>query len=501
MAGGRLGLALLLLAAGLLALFAFQPIWDIDLFWHLAAGRWMLTHLAWPSTDILGFDPARTWVSFQWGYEVLVALLDRWGGLGPVRLLHVVVSAGAFLLFVLLVRARQREAGQGGALWAWFLLALLFALWADRVRVRPHVFNLFFEAALLLQLLRVPRSPLALLGLFLTMFAWANLHAGGAFIFLVLALALPAAAVLLRLVPGAAARWTAAEQLPLRALGAWGVLALACLASPCWVGGVLQASNMLEGSELIINEWLPFWSYFSIASHPLHLVSALGPLLTLGVVLWRLVGGGRGGRLDLWLLALGLALLPFRSNRFVYCDALALALLLPGLPRPSGWGRGALGVGAAALLVLTFQYHTVAQFGSVTGWAGSLPRDLDQRRFPVELADRLEGLGLSTANQEGISPKKIFCLPNWGGYLLYRAFPAVLVFSDGRGNFDLDTATRLQFVYDYRHVPEYGPTIEKIYNESGADLVVLQHPVFPQGYQPKAWQLLFEDPKGAVWGR
>jgi hypothetical protein len=29
----------------------------------------------------------------------------------------------------------------------------------------------------------------------------------------------------------------------------------------------------------------------------------------------------------------------------------------------------------------------------------------------------------------------------------------------------------------------------------------MQHPVFPEGYQPKGWRLLLEDHKGGLWER
>ena len=66
---------------GLLVLYVSRPIWDIDLFWHIAAGRFFLENGGIPTTDIFSpIDPDLTWVTFQWLYQVLVYLLEQAGG-------------------------------------------------------------------------------------------------------------------------------------------------------------------------------------------------------------------------------------------------------------------------------------------------------------------------------------------------------------------------------------------------------------------------------------
>ena len=47
---------------------------DLDIWWHLKAGDWIVQHLAVPHTGILSRTAAdRPWVAYSWGYEVLLS--------------------------------------------------------------------------------------------------------------------------------------------------------------------------------------------------------------------------------------------------------------------------------------------------------------------------------------------------------------------------------------------------------------------------------------------
>lgn len=129
----------------LLAVYVSRSIWNIDVFWHIAAGRAFLEHGGIPSTDIFSaIEPDRTWVTFQWGYQVWVYLLDEAGGLGLVRAMHAGVMFLSFGLFWWGCRRRLNVNAIASAL----LLLLIIVLFSDRIRSRPHVFNLLFWAIL-----------------------------------------------------------------------------------------------------------------------------------------------------------------------------------------------------------------------------------------------------------------------------------------------------------------------------------------------------------------
>jgi hypothetical protein len=505
-----LALGAIVLAGAALGFVGLRPIWDVDIFWHIVAGRWIVEHGAFPNVDIFSFaDPSPIWYTFQWLYEVVCYAFDSWGGLPAVRLFHAVATGGAFAAFALFTVRFLRSAEGVGRLWPWTLLALmvLFALYADRVRARPHVFNLLFWSIELVLLLTPGAARLArIIPAALLMFVWSNLHAGGSFVFLVAMGSIPAAATAWRIFkPEGSGRWDTAWADPLPAWGAWGALLAAALLSPNWWRGVVQAQSMLGGSEALIDEWLPFWHYLVVAAHPLHYLSGIVPVLALAM-LGLAVAARVRLRIEVALVSVALCFLPYRSARFVYFEAFVFVLLLPAiltwwqhkaLPRPGRWGAVLASALSGVLLFAAMHLHGPAQFGTFSRYFTALGQDMDERRFPVELDEPLAALHGRNESE----PLRLFCLPNWGGYLLYRHFPYVRVLADGRGNFTKEVGDRLHFLYLYRHHARFQDAIERIYTESDADLLVMQQPVFPEGYRPTHWRPLVESRKGSIWER
>ncbi|MCB9729207.1 MAG: hypothetical protein H6744_19355 [Deltaproteobacteria bacterium] len=489
----------------LLALYTARVIWDIDLFWHIAAGRDFVREGRIAHTDIFGaLDPDRVWVSFQWGYEVLVHLLDQAGGLQLVRAVHTAVMLTAFALFYWGLRGRLRV----GPIASFVLLALLVVLFEDRIRNRPHVFNLLGWAVMFPWLLRGPAAldRRSMLGAALTLGVWANLHAGGALLFLVAAATLPAGAVLARLLRSedpAARAWP-------RAVIWWLCALLPALFSPGFVRGNIQAAVMLEGTEQAIGEWWPAWHFLAIATTAGHVVCGLAPsvvgALWLAVLARGVAARDRLRSVPAWVLLLGLALvvLSHRSVRFVYIAAFGAALLAPWLPRPlapATWPpRLARGVGvllAACLVVTSYRFNVTALHGDLpSALASALGPPLDARRFPLAQAAFLEQTGFHGT---------IFCQPNWGGYLLWRLHPGARVLADGRGNYPRALSDDLAALYDRDRLnaPSDGPAVEALYARYPTDILVHQHPAFPPGYtpDPSRWELLYSDARGTIWAR
>ena len=130
---------------GFVFLLAYRPNWDIDIFWHIAAGKWIVENGRLPSTDIFAYtDPSRAWSSFQWLYEVITYELDSHIGFWAVRGLHTALFLGTFVAWFLFLR---RYLPQKSLVIAFVML--LVALSLDRLRVRPEAFNFFFLAILL----------------------------------------------------------------------------------------------------------------------------------------------------------------------------------------------------------------------------------------------------------------------------------------------------------------------------------------------------------------
>jgi hypothetical protein len=416
-------------------LFGFHPIWDIDVFWHIEAGRWIFDHRTLPTSDIFSaVDEERGWITFQWLYEVVVYGLDRTVGLAGVRVLHAALCAAAVGWWAWWVGRRHGVAM--GALAA----SVLMVLFADRLRVRPDAFNLLFMVLLWPTLVAPRWRKGALLSIAVIAGFWANIHAGGALLVPVLLAARlggRGADSLLTTGEGRLARLWSAVKLD---LGVWfGVVALMCLMPGFW-RGTYQAFFMLGPSEEFIPEWMTTFEFlFEHAGSVHEWVAGLLPLLLLvgflvgvGAAMRR---GGKSASLLLYTaLAIPLVALSLRHVRFLWLGAFVLPLWLEVMGPPGisaflerGW-RWVVAVAVAALLLvgLDGHYHLIRNGGSVEkSWRG-LGEDLEAGEFPVGAADFL-----AQSSFEG----KILNHAPWGGYLLYRLGDRVRVFTDGRGNF------------------------------------------------------------------
>ncbi|MGA7891754.1 MAG: hypothetical protein WCA49_00885, partial [Candidatus Sulfotelmatobacter sp.] len=81
------GLQLLALTIllGFVAWRAFQlkfSVLDLDIWWHIKVGEWIVAHHGFPHTGILSRTAAdRPWIAYSWGYELLLSRAYAWFGL------------------------------------------------------------------------------------------------------------------------------------------------------------------------------------------------------------------------------------------------------------------------------------------------------------------------------------------------------------------------------------------------------------------------------------
>ena len=479
------------------------PIWNIDLFWHIAAGDWMRLHSTIPNTDIFSAtDPERTWIPFQWLFEVGVSLLAEKGGLLSIRL-------GGWLLLLL-------SAGIGIAHWRrllsnpWaplMLCALLFVLFGDRIRFRPHLFNLFFILTTLPLLIvphRMPQNQ-RLLYIAGTMPLWANIHAGGAMIFIVLLFTLPAGAFLERVHAHfftSAKKQDAMSSLRKDSI-AFGFAAVLALLMPNFASGFLHSLTMLGASEGLITEWRPAASWIVLGiqhSSPALLLVGILPWVTLVGSLMCLPRVLREARkyeqpvltFQQWLLCFGIGLITVRYGRFAWLVILPATLAtLAGIRLPWEKQFSTRIVPLLAVLCvgcfLHYQVGTVG--GGPNGFFTRIQSDIDSRRFPVASACFL---------QQTPVPNRAFTLPNWGGYLLWKTQNQVRVLADGRGNYTAEEARAIQQVYEHRWKPEEWKKTRAAFNQfDELDMIVIQEPAIPKGKSLKGWIRIF--PPNEQW--
>jgi hypothetical protein len=246
---------------------------DPDVYWHIAVGRWIIEHRAFPHVDMFSATMAGTpWIAKEWLSQLLYAGAYAVAGWPGVVVLAAAAIAAAFALLAHFLLQKLLP------LPALILAAAGFMLASPHLQARPHALALPLMIAWVGALInavdhrRAP--PLALLPL---MTLWANLH--GSFT-LGLALVVPFAFE---------AWWNAGAARRATAL-AWlrfGALALiaACL-TPYGPEPILVAWRILGLGQIlsIITEWRP-QDFSRLGGFELCLLIGLGFALYRGVVL------------------------------------------------------------------------------------------------------------------------------------------------------------------------------------------------------------------------
>jgi hypothetical protein len=390
---------------------------DGDTGWHIRVGEYILQTHRLPAQDLFSYSkPGAEWFAWEWGSDVLLALAHRAGGLGGVVLLAaVVIAATSAVLFQFLLWQRSNV-----------LVAVLVTLAAASASTlhwlaRPHLFTclLFLVALWVLEADR--RRPGPLWWLVPLAALWVNLHGGFAVLpALVACQALGAVAEH----DGRAAR---------RYGGAALAVAAATLANP--YGWRLHAHIVQYlGSDFIRGHVEEFQAPRFRGESLLAFETLLFTGLVLAPRLWARRERGQA------LLLVALAHAALGAVRHVLLYALAAA---PVIARElTGWLEGQRGGWWPELAALgrdlaprgpgrcRAPLGALAAAASAAGLlASGAPRwrmDFPGERFP---------LAALAAVEKRLVAGRIFTSDQWADYLIYRYWPRVRVFIDGRSDF------------------------------------------------------------------
>jgi hypothetical protein len=424
-------------AIGLFALLCYlvalsvRPLDANDLFWHLAAGEEILRTGAVPRADPFSFASGGVeWIDHEWLWQVAAVRVYAVPGDGVLREpagagLSLLILLGAGIVLSAYAIPLTRLLAQGVPAGAVVLLGLLAAeVGRERMMVRPESASLLM-LSLLLALLEWRRpGAVRWLGLVTVGMVWANLH--------------PAVLVapLLTLLHGVGnGLETGSGGLRPRALGRvlgeGALVAAGTLVNPYGVhlwGVPLRLGGIVRNKTFFNPEWLP--------PPPLRF-----PLffLALGLVVAacaRILLRRRGAPLGSLAVALLLGALAAWQMRhmglfavaFLFAGGTLLRSLVPErAARRVLPARGLLGAVTITVLLMS-----VAQF--LTTWAAGPSAKLDPGRFPVEACERIarEAPGVRLYNDV-----------RFGGYLIWRFYPAQQVFIDGRNEVYPELLTRL----------------------------------------------------------
>ncbi len=421
-----------------------------DVFWHLAAGRWIAAHGQVPRMDPFRFTSSgATWVDHEWLFEALLYGAWRLVGLDGLVVLR---AAATVLLAAVLLAALRRSGAPTTAAVAAVLVAVLGA--RPRLFLRPELVTLLALATLLWLLAELRRSaPRRRFGIAAAAVAltavWANAHPG--------ALAAPVVALAFlvgtRLPGGLGPPRRGERPVPWRlVVGLPALLGTALLANPYGVRILavpLAIGGALHDLAAVNPEWLPVWSP-AVARDSLYFFLAFASLAALALLARR-----RSGRLDpaSGLVATALTVLAATSIRhqtLFYVGAAVFAgecladlaasareAAEPAEPAPPrrALRRPEVLVTVACALALTWVLVPPSR-GPLAPRQGRYTTGLglERGRFPVHLVDHLDrwsGLGHLYNNSA------------WGGYLLWRLYPRRQVFSDGRNEVDPDLLREL----------------------------------------------------------
>ena len=136
--------------AALSVFFSYFPITDTDIFWHLAAGREMVSKKHFLFTDPFSFTLASPpWTDLHWLFQLIVYGLYLWGGLWAIIFFKLAVVAFVVAVLCLILRPAR---------YVWissFLCAVLFYLGRYLVLDRPVLITMMCMALFMLLFERV----------------------------------------------------------------------------------------------------------------------------------------------------------------------------------------------------------------------------------------------------------------------------------------------------------------------------------------------------------
>ena len=432
------------LVAVLTMAWAWRPIWNIDLFWHIAAGREIIAHGI-PETDVFSAaDNTRGWVSFQWGYEALMAWLDGVGGLGLVRFSHVLVLGLA--LGVWSSHHHKTSSSVVSSLLATLVLLVLFE---DRLRFRPHLWELLFIVVLLPWVRSVRWGP-HVAWMLLIAPVWANLHAVSAIWWVVLV-------AVWALCLGRRSGWL---------VWCGGIVAMA-LSPGAIRGGLAALSSHREWPQEFVPELRGTWAYVGEGWWG-WLVLAL---VFLGVVSATLIARGEASPSEK-LLGIGCALASVLLARWAWLASIPIVFLLGVVPARLKWC-------ASAVLVLGLGARVGTRWTLMERFT-----DIEPGRFPEQACDVLVEKGLHL---------KTDTTGSWAGYLLYRLHPPATVLADGRLVFSEEVADILR-----RRGQGDASTFDEVAIRYKTEVLVWPAGDLPE-LAPDRWKSIYADGVAEIW--
>jgi hypothetical protein len=473
------------LAALLITFFGFfsVKVWDIDFWWHIAAGRSILENGAIPSVDPFGmYDAAnacgQTVLKSEWLGQVSLYAVYRWFDLDGI----IFFRAGVLVLCLAIVYVRCRLAASTSP-FALAITALAGLAILHHTGERPQLFSFLLISLLFLLLDIFMRSgkrwllycipPVILL--------WSNTHAGA--LMGVAALGLFGVGYVLEnrwASPSLISRFNTSQNKLMLA-----VVGLSCVIFVLAPSGVdtfkciiFQQSGSIRE---LVSEYASPWSLWP---------ATLYYWVFIGVTLVSLPGFYSKTYLKQGALVLVLGMISVIGYRYIPLFVLVVApyvaaslnRMLSRVKLPTVAIQLSVLVVALGFLGYGFKQESVFQHG------------LQEQRFPVG------AVAFIKANKLG---GKMFNTMNWGGYLLWNLYGTTTLFIDGR---TLDPYR----VAPYTNILWITPEGLNFFEQANFDLVLVpyssafggkRYPIIAYLQNNPGWQVVYQDGSGYLFAK
>ena len=411
---------------------------DGDTGWHIRTGEWIMANHRVPTEDMFSYTKAgQPWFAWEWLWDVCFAWLYRHGAMAAVVLASIVVISMTSVLLFRLVRRKCAN-----AIIAIAIMYLVTGGSAIHWLARPHLFTLLFTVIFYSILERVKEGRTRLLwSLPFLMLLWTNLH-GGFFVGIILTGAYAGGELIRALFDSRADERITALRRSVPYLATAGASAVATLINPyfyhlhahiyAYLTDKYQYKNIVEFQSFNFR-------------HPVTVFFEPMLLLGLSAAVWSLF---RRDYVYTLLIAgwAHLALVTVRNTPiFLIVAAPPAAAMLESLLRELPVKDLAVWLRRAALnferfaadftetdAVARVHLASAAAVGllAVLFYAPNAPAqcraEYDAKHYPAKAVEVLRQSG---------AEENIFTEDAWGGYLIYRLYPANKVFIDGRSDF------------------------------------------------------------------
>ena len=414
---------------------------DSDTGWHIRTGEWILRNGRVPAVDIFSFTRAGSqWFAWEWLSDVMMAAVHHVSGLhGIVLLSLVLLSLSSTCIY------RNAVAESSNRLIAITLTSLAMGASTIHWLARPHLVTPLLAAVFLSVLGRVQRDGKMRLLLVLPPLTilWVNLH-GGFFVGIVLLITYALGSVVEDSIQQGRVRvWSRAKK--------YALTAVACLAASL-LNPYGYRLHVHVAQYLGTSFYVQRISEFQSADFHSFSVAYFETLLALAIAaaFWHFVSG-RPIQVMLLLSWAHLALFSVRNIPIfavVATPGIASALRewleyarsnssLKWLRRfSSSVSELESGLQLIATHSKRDRSHCIPCLAVLTlgvllvypGRLKALHAEFDPNRFPVMAVSAL-------SQQTATNSVRLYANWQWGGYLIYRLWPSLKVFDDGRTDF------------------------------------------------------------------